>query len=172
MDTRIQKIKEINKNQEDIIKDILGEIPNKNSLYRRINLPISYLNLKSFLNGKEKLKEKSEKHLLNTLNLEKFCLYLDVNELNETEIAVLENLYKKMFAKFENFAEEFKDEKRKSSPKDITESDLKKVNELIKEVSDFKTSDDSKFLDVDLFNPNPSLDEIVEEDNNINDSKK
>jgi len=165
MHTRIQKLKEINKNQNDILRNILNKIPNKNSLYRKIKLPISYLNLKSFLNGKEKLKEKSENHLLNTLNLEKFCLYINVNELNETELAVLENLYKKMFTKFENFADEFKNEKRKSSPKDITENDLKKVNELIKDVSDFKADNDSKFLDIDLFDPSQTLDEIIEEDN-------
>ena len=171
MNTKIQKIKELNKSYESIIKDILNTIPNKNSLYRKINLPINYLNLKSFLNGKERLKEKSERHLLNALNLEKICLYVDLNELNETEINVLENLYRKMFSKFENFAEEFKTEKRKSSPKDITKSDLEKVNELIKDVSNFKINDNSKFLDEDLFNPENILNEMDknEEINEVDD---
>ena len=135
----------------DDIRKILSIIPNKNSLYRDINLNTTYLNLKHFIAGKEKLKEKSENALLNKLGYKKVTLYIKEDELTDEEKTYINVLQVKFLEELNNYIQKFLNEKKR-----FTRSDLNKeeIEDIAKKLNNSKEYDLSEFeidgLKIDL----------------------
>ena len=111
------------------IKGFLKPISNKNSLYRAIKLPLTYLNLKNFLAGRDpKLKEKSLNALNNTLGYTETTVYLP-EDVSEEVIQYLKELNEKYLKDVEEFANSF----NKNSPQSISQEDIHKQSLSIKE---------------------------------------
>ena len=94
------------------MRDILSRIPNKNNLYRKIGLNMTYLNLKNFIAGRDGIRPRSEETLNNHIGYKKVICYVREDE-NEEKLKVIKELNDKYFKTLEMFADEFSSDYRR-----------------------------------------------------------
>ena len=140
-----QEVKEVKETQEvkimlnitDDIKKILSIIPNKNSLYRDINLNTNYLNLKNFVSGKETLKPRSEEALINKLGYKKVTMYIKEETLSQEEKVYINILQVKFLEELNNYIQKFLSERKRFTNDEITDKDIKRLNETIDSLREY-----------------------------------
>jgi len=126
----ISKI-DINEN----IRSILN-VPNKNNLYKDLNLNPTYLNLKNFISGREsELKKKSVDYLSQKLNILPINLYIDLDDIDEEDIENLKKIQDKFLKKLSNYTQKFSFDKKRIKGKPITDQDIKNVEDIMNEAA-------------------------------------
>ncbi len=146
-----QKNYELISNITEDIRKILSQIPNKNSLYRDIGLNTTYLNLKHFIAGKEKLKEKSENALLNKLGYKKVVLYVKEDELTPEEKTYINVLQVKFLEELNNYIQKFLGERKRFTRSDLDKNKLDEITKKLNEAKEYDLSEiEIKDLDISL----------------------
>jgi hypothetical protein len=146
-----KKINLISDITEDI-RCILLNIPNKNSLYRDINLSTTYLNLKHFIAGKEKLKPRSEDALLNKLGYKKVIMYVKEDELSQEEKTYINVLQVKFLEELNEYIQKFLHEKKRFTKDEITKDEVEKIHESINQMQEYNLDLEIDGLNIDLEN--------------------
>jgi len=134
---------------EDMRK-ILSQIPNKNSLYRDIGLNTTYLNLKHFIAGKEKLKEKSEDALLNKLGYKKVTLYVKEDDLSIEEKTYINVLQVKFLEELNNYIQKFLGERKRFTRSDLNKNELEELTKKLNEAKEYSLEE----IGIDMNNLN------------------
>ena len=150
-----QKPVKIMDNIYDDMRIILNQIPNKNSLYRDIDLNTTYLNLKHFAAGKERLKEKSENALLNKLGYKKVILYVKEDDLTPEEKTYINVLQVKFLEELNNYIQKFLNEKKRFTKNELNKDEINKINEILNQAKEYdlnKLDLDSSEIKLDLDN--------------------
>jgi hypothetical protein len=147
--TENQKKVELITDLYDDMRQILSNIPNKNSLYRDIDLNTTYLNLKHFIAGKEKLKPRSEEALLNKLGYKKVVLYVNEDELSPEEKTYINMLQVRFLEELNEYIQKFLNERKRFTKDEITEEDMKVLEETINPTQEYDLD-----LEVDGLNIN------------------
>jgi ribosomal protein S6 len=117
---------------EDEIRSLLKTAPNKNALYKALGLNVTYLNLKNFLNNKEKhLRQKSLDAILNYTGGMLVPFFIIPEDLTEEQLDVLYTIQDNFLEKLSTVHEKSKDfESRKTTPK-ITKNDINDAQSII-----------------------------------------
>jgi len=120
-----------NLDDRNIIREILN-VPNKNNLYKDLDLNITYLNLKNFISGREtELKKKSIEHLSKKLNVLPVTLFIDLDNIDENDIQMVQLLQSKFFSKLSSYVQKFENDQRRNKSAKTTEEDVKEVEDIL-----------------------------------------
>jgi hypothetical protein len=147
--TENKNVKIISDITEDM-RQILSNIPNKNSLYRDIDLNTNYLNLKHFIAGKEKLKPRSEEALLNKLGYKKVVMYVKEDELSQEEKTYINMLQVRFLEELNDYIQKFLHEKKRFTKDEIKEEEVKEIHEAINQMQEYNLDLEIDGLNIDL----------------------
>ena len=127
---------------EEEIRKILQKVQNKNALYKTLGLNTTYLNLKNFINDKEKhLKQKSVDAMLNYTGGLLIPLFIIPEELTDDQLNVLYDIQEKFVEKLDGIHEKTNDfASRKTTPK-ITKDDINAAQGIIDEIMSTEVQD-------------------------------
>jgi len=144
------------------IKVILRKVPNKNALYRDLNIVSTYLNIKRFLNNKEHLKERSKRHICDRLNYKRAEIYINYEKISDEDLKVLERLQQTFLDDLNYYAENFNELHKRFDPNDIDDQD----KEMLSSALNFANSLSEKEID-EFNNVFESMDDVTNDSNDI-----
>ena len=146
-------------NVTDDIRNILSNIPNKNSLYRAIDLKTTYLNLKHFIAGKENLKERSENALINKLGYKKVTMYIKEDNLSVEEKTYINSLQVKFLEDLNDFIQQFLDERKRFTKSELENVNMDEINKQINGLKEYDLSELDNLLNDETDGLNISLED-------------